>query len=190
MPVSKNIQEEDLEYDPAEEDLLDGKDGDVKTYLSWHAHGRPYQQHSIEYYTNSFLITMAIEIILFLFSQYILMALVFSLAFLVFALSVVPPRNLFYRISSEGIRVEDHYFIWDELYDFYFMKSHGQDILHVRTKDYFPGELTIVLGDVPVQQIKTVLRYFLPYREYVKPTVMDKAGSWLEKNFPLERTSS
>jgi hypothetical protein len=176
MPVSKNIQEEDLEYDPAEEDLLDGKDGDVKTYLSWHAHGRPYQQHSIEYYTNSFLITMAIEIILFLFSQYILMALVFSLAFLVFALSVVPPRNLFYRISSEGIRVEDHYFIWDEL--------------HVRTKDYFPGELTIVLGDVPVQQIKTVLRYFLPYREYVKPTVMDKAGSWLEKNFPLERTSS
>jgi len=64
---------------------------------------------------------------------------------------------------------------YDELYDFYFMKSHGQDVLHVRTKDYFPGELTIVLGDVPIQQIKTVLRYFLPFREYVKPSFVDKA---------------
>jgi hypothetical protein len=118
------------------------------------------------------------------------MALVFSLAFLVFALSVVPPRNLFYRISSEGIRVEDHYFIWDELYDFYFTRSHDQDILHIRTKDYFPGELTIVLGEVPIQQVKTVLRYFLPFREYVKPSFTEKAGTWLEKNFPLERNPS
>jgi hypothetical protein len=197
MPVSKKLQhhevpEEELvqdDYETGEEMVPEYLDDDVKTFLSWHAHGRPYQEHSVEYYTNSFLITMAIEIILFLFSQYVLMALVFSLAFLVFALSIVPPRNLYYRISSEGIRVEDHYFIWEELYDFYFTKSHGQDLLHVRTKDYFPGELTIVLGDVPIQQIKSVLIYFLPFREYVKPSFMDKAGDWLTKNFPLERTS-
>src|SRR5579864_2781054 len=146
-------EEEDQAYEPEDEMAPEYLEDDVKTYLSWHAHGRPYQQHSIEYYTNSFLITMALEIILFLFSQYVLMALVFSLAFLVFSLSIVPPRNLFYRISSEGIRVENHYFIWDELYDFYFSKINGQDILHVRTKDYFPGELTIVLGEVPVKQI-------------------------------------
>src|SRR6266480_1478676 len=127
MAVSKKaqmqeIQEESLydDYQAHDEMLPEYAEEDVKTYLSWHAHGRPYQEHSVEYYTNSFLITMAVEIILFFFSQYVLMALVFSLAFLVFALSVVPPRNLFYRISSEGIRVEDHYFIWEELYDFYF----------------------------------------------------------------------
>src|SRR6185437_10384676 len=197
MPAKKTQGEEDLQDEPVYDDYeSDDEFGpeyledEVKTYLSWHAHGRPYQQHSIEYYTNSFLITMAVEIILFLFSQYILMALVFSLAFLVFALSIVPPRNLYYRISSEGIRVEDHYFIWDELYDFYFTKSHGQDLLHVRTKDYFPGELTIVLGDVPIQQIKSILIYFLPFREYVNPTFVEKAGDWLTKNFPLERTSN
>src|ERR1700733_262016 len=103
---------------------------DIKTFLSWHAAGRPYQKHSTEYYMNGFLITMAVEIILFLFSQYLLMALVLSLAFLAFALAVVPPHTFFYQISSEGIRIEDHYFIWDELYDFYFLKSHGQDVLH------------------------------------------------------------
>jgi hypothetical protein len=162
---------------------------DVKTYLSWHAQGRPYKKHSIEYFTNSFLIVMAIEIILFLFAQYLLMALVLSLAFLTFALAIVPPRNLYYRISNQGVRIEEHYFIWDELYDFYFMRSHDQDVLHIRTKDYFPGELTIVLGDIPPQQVKSVLLYFLPFREYVQPTFMEKAGNWLEKNFPLERTA-
>jgi len=193
MAVSIKTQQEE---EPMYEDELNDADvpeyleDEVKTYLSWHAHGRPYQQHSVEYYTNSFLITMAIEIILFLFSQYVLMALVFSLAFLVFALSVVPPRNLYYRISSEGIRIEDHYFIWDELYDFYFTKSHKQDILHIRTKDYFPGELTIVLGDITIKQIKSVLIYFLPFREYVKPSLVDRAGNWLEKNFPLERPAN
>ncbi len=160
---------------------------EVTTFLSWHAPGRPYRKRTKEYYVNSFLITIAIEIILFLFSQYLLMLVVFSLAFLTFALAVVPPHMFFYRISSEGIRVEDHYYIWDELYDFYFMKRQGVDVLHIRTKAYFPGELTIVLGDMPVNQVKTVLIPFLPYREYVEPAFMDKAGDWLEKNFPLER---
>ena len=118
------------------------------------------------------------------------MALVFSLAFLVFALAVVPPHNVYYRISSEGIRIEDHYFIWEELYDFYFMKSYGQDVLHIRTKEYFPGEVIIMLGEIPPQQVKTVLLPFLPFREYVKPSFMDKASTWLEKNFPLEKPAS
>jgi hypothetical protein len=162
---------------------------EIETYLSWHAPGRPYKKRTLEYYTNSLLITCAVEIILFLFSQYLLMVLVLSLIFLAFALAVVPPHRLYYRISSEGIRIEDHYFIWDELYDFYFIRQYGQDVLHIRTKDYFPGELIIVLGDMPTQQVKRVLIAFLPFREYVKPQFMEKAGNWLEKNFPLERAT-
>jgi hypothetical protein len=175
-----------------EEDNFQEHEGphEVKTYLSWNAPGRPYKKRSKEYFINSFLITMAVEIILFLFSQYLLMLVVFSLAFLAFALAAVPPHKFYYKISSEGIRIEDHYFIWDELYDFYFMKRQGVDVLHVRTKAYLPGELTIVLGDVPVNQVKNVLLPFLPYREYVDPTFMEKAGDWLERNFPLERTAS
>ncbi|HWY78754.1 MAG TPA: hypothetical protein VNW29_00165 [Candidatus Sulfotelmatobacter sp.] len=191
MDEYQNKADYAIENDSSDENATyNEKQDDIKTYLSWHAPGRPYQSHSLEYYTNSFLITLAIEIILFLFSQYLLMALVISLAFLVFALAVVPPHKLYYRVSSEGIRIEDHYFIWDELYDFYFLKSHGQDVLHIRTKAYLPGELTIILGDVPTQQVKTVLLSFLPFREYVKPSFVDKAGSWLEKNFPLEKPIS
>ena len=189
--MSSSTREEDTSDFYSEENVADQEDyDDVTTYLSWHAPGRPYKKHSIEYFTNSFLIMMAIEIILFLFAQYLLMALVFSLAFLAFALAIVPPRTLYYRVSSQGIRIEEHYFIWDELYDFYFTKTQGQDILHIRTKAYFPGELTIIIGEIPLQQIKSVLIQFLPFREYVKPTFTEKAGNWLEKNFPLEKQIS
>ncbi len=193
MTRSPNLSVENGDYPQLEEDYsFDDLDTsrEVKTFLSWHAPGRPYKKRSKEYYVNCLLITLALEIILFLFTEYVLMLVVFSLAFLAFALAAIPPHMFYYRISSEGIRVEDHYFIWDELYDFYFMKRLGQDVLHVRTKAYFPGELTIVLGDIPVNQIKTVMLPFLPFREYVKPPFLDKAGDWLEKNFPLEKPSA
>jgi hypothetical protein len=163
---------------------------DVKTFLSWYAPGRPFKQRSFEYFFNSFLIMIALEIILFLFGQYLLMLVVFSLVFLSLALALVPPQNFFYRISSEGIRVEDHFYIWNELYDFYFMRQHGQDTLHVRTKGFYPGELILPLKDVTINHVKAVLLPYLPFREYVKPTFIERAGDWLEKNFPLEKTVS
>jgi hypothetical protein len=181
--------------DPSKEEHIDDEflqefeeHHEVKTFLSWNAPGRPFRRRSKEYFVNCFLITIAIEIILFLFSQYLLMLVVFSLAFFAFALAIVPPHTFFYKISSEGVQVEDNFFIWDELYDFYFMKRQGVEALHIRTKAYFPGELTIVLGDIPVSHAKAVLLPFLPYREYVEPAFMDKAAEWLEKNFPLEKT--
>ncbi len=161
---------------------------DVRTFLEWHAPGRPFVEHSREYFFNSFLIMMALEIILFLFGQYLLMLVVFSLVFLAFAMSIVPPHTFYYKITSEGIRVEDYFFIWEELYDFFFIKHHGKDVLYITTKDYYPGELKVTLGDIPTEEIKRVLLPYLPYREYVKPTFMEKSGDWLYKNFPLEKT--
>lgn len=162
---------------------------DVHTYLTWEAPGRPFRERSREYFINAFLIMMALEIILFLFSQYLLMTVVFSLVFLAFALASVPPRTFSYKISSEGILIENHFFIWEELYDFYFMKKHDQQVIHIRTKSYFPGELTLTLGDITPQQIKSILLHYLPFREYVEPTFLQKSGDWLEKNFPLEKNA-
>lgn len=163
---------------------------DVRTFLEWHAPGRPFVSHSREYFVNSLLIMMALEISLFLFGQYLLMLVVASLVFLSFAISLIPPHDFYYKITSEGIRIEDYFFIWDELYDFFFIKHHGLEVLYVSTKSYYPGELKVTLGDVPVEEIKRVLLPFLPFREYVKPTFTEKSGDWLSRNFPLEKRAS
>jgi len=68
-----------------------------------------------------------------------LMLVLLSLVFVVFALAAVPPRNFYYKISTEGLMVEDAFFIWQELYDFYFKKESGIEVLHVGTKAFYPA---------------------------------------------------
>lgn len=158
----------------------------VKTLLAWTAPGRPFRKRTKQYYLTSLLIMLFVEVILFLFSQYMLMLVVLSLVFVAFALATVSPRDFHYRVSTEGITVEDHFFLWQELYDFYFRKRDGIEVLHIRTHAFIPGELTITLGSVSEEHARSVLLPFLPYREYIKPTFMDKSADWLSKNFPLE----
>jgi hypothetical protein len=162
---------------------------EVKTLLSWKAPGRPYKKKGREYFINILLLTLAINVILFLFSQYLAMLVVVTLAFLAYALATVPPRDFHYKITTEGIMVEDYFLLWQELYDFYFKHRDGLDILHVGTKTFYPGELIIVLEGIPVEHVKSVLLPYLPYREYVSPTFVERWGSWLEKNFPLDKTT-
>ena len=158
----------------------------VVTFLEWTAPGRPFKKKAKQYYLTALLIMIFVEIILFLFSQYLLMIVVLSLVFVAFALSTIPPKNFHYRISSEGIMIEDSFFLWHELSEFYFKKRENVETIHILTQDYLPGELIITLGDLDREKIKNVLLAHLPYREYIKPTFVEKSADWLAKNFPLE----
>lgn len=164
-----------------------GSQNEVKTLLAWSAPGRPFKKRSKQYYLTSILIVLLVEIILFLFSQYLLMVVVLSLLFVAFALATVPPHNFHYKISSEGVIVEDHAYLWQELYDFYFKKGEGVDVVHIRTHSLIPGELIITLGTIDREHVKAVLLPYLPYREVIKPTFMEKSGDWLSRNFPLDK---
>jgi len=161
----------------------------IETILEWTAPGRPFRRRGRQYYLTSLLIALLVEIILFLFSQYLLMLVVLSFIFVTFVLASVAPSNFKYRISSEGITIEDHFFLWQELYDFYFKKREGVDVAHIRTHSFLPGELTLTLGDIDREHIKSALLPYLPYRELIRQNFMEKSGDWLAKNFPLEKNS-
>jgi hypothetical protein len=162
----------------------------VETILEWDAPGRPFRKKGKQYYLTSLLIMLLVEIILFLFSQYMLMLVAMSLLFVAFVLASVAPSNFKYRISTEGITIEDHFFLWQELYDFYFKKREGVDVVHIRTHSFIPGELTLTLGNIDREHVKSTLLPYLPYREVIRSTFMEKSGNWLSKNFPLEKTST
>ena len=82
-------------------------DDSIRTLLSWNAPGRPYSKKGREFYASVFLLVLLISIILFLFHEYVLMLTVFALAFLSLALASVPPRNFHYRISTQGVKIEE-----------------------------------------------------------------------------------
>lgn len=161
---------------------------DVQTLLSWGAPGRPFAKKGKQFYLSVILIVLFFEVIMFLFGQYELMLVLIALAFLSIVLSVVPPHNFHYKITTEGIKVEDYFYIWSELYDFYFKRIDGMDVLILRTESLLPGELKISLGDLNRDHVRRVLVRYLPYREFVKPTFMEKSAEWLSHNFPLEKS--
>jgi hypothetical protein len=161
--------------------------GPVRTLLSWHAPGRPFRMRGKEYFLNILVIVLAVEVILFLFSQYMLMLLVLALVFLNYALTTIPPIDFRYKISTEGIMVQDRFFLWQELYDFYFKRIEGEDVLIVRTKSLFPGALMITMGQMHKEHLKDILVPYLPFREVVKPSFTEKAGDWLSHTFPLDK---
>ena len=161
---------------------------EVKTLLSWTAPGRPFRKRGREYFLNIIIITALVTVILLLFREYMLILLVGAFVFVSYALNAIAPHDFHYQITTEEARIEDHVFFWPELYDFYFKRIQGAEVLHVRTRSFYPGELTLVLGEMHKEHIKTVLLPYLPFREYIKPTFMDKSGDWLAKTFPLEKT--
>lgn len=161
---------------------------DVRTLLSWTAPGRPWRKKGREFYLSALLIFFLIEVIVFLFGQYQLMLAVAAVTFLSVVLAMVPPKDFHYRISTEGVKIEDHFYIWGELYDFYFKKIDQVDTLIIRTEALIPGELKLTLGNVTRDHARQVLINFLPYREVVRRTLMEKSGDWLSRNFPLDRT--
>lgn len=161
---------------------------DVRTLLSWSAPGRPFKRKKKDFYLSIVLLLLFVEVILFLFTQYELMVVLLALTFLSVALSIIPPHDFHYKITTEGVKVEDYFYLWSELYDFYFKQIDGADVLVMRTDALLPGELKISLGNLSRDHIRKVLVQFLPYREYVHPTFMEKSADWLSQNFPLERS--
>jgi hypothetical protein len=159
---------------------------DIRTFLSWSAPGRPFSKKGRQFYATVILLMLLFEVILFLFSWYELMVVVLALVFLSLVLYTIPPKDFHYKITSEGIRVEDHFYIWTELYDFYFKRVDHTDTLIIRTEVLLPGELKLTLGSVHRDHVRQILVNYLPYREYVKPTFVERSADWLAKNFPLE----
>ncbi len=129
-----------------------------------------------------------LEVLAFLFAQYALMLLIPALVFVTYALNTIPPHDFRYKITTEGIMVEDYFYLWQELYDFHFKHIESIDVLVVTARAYIPGELVITLGEIHKEHVKDIVLQYLPFREFVKPTFMEKSGQWLSKTFPLERS--
>jgi hypothetical protein len=115
-------EQEAFPYQGQSYDMSEEAPYEVKTLLSWTAPGRPFRTRGKEYFASIILITFLIEIIVFLFGEYLLMVVILSLAFVTVALAIAPPHDYHYRISTEGVTIEDHFYLWQELYDFYFKR--------------------------------------------------------------------
>jgi hypothetical protein len=155
-----------------------------ETVFEWRAASRPFKKRDRQYYTTIAAIVFLVSLILFFAGQLLPIAVVVSVGFLAYVLSSVPPENVLYKLTTYGVRMEDTIYYWDEMGRFWFEEKFGQAIAHIEIAR-FPNRLTLVLGETTPEQLREILSEVL-LEQKPKPTLFDKAATWLQEKIPLE----
>jgi hypothetical protein len=153
--------------------------------LTWQAPSRVFKQRSRQYFATIIVIGLLISLILLFAGQFLPIAVVLSVVFLVYILSTVPPGTASHKISNYGIWVEDNLYYWDEVGRYWYTEKFGQTLLHFEVAR-FPGRITLLLGTTTRDELDDLLTQVL-VNEKPAPTFFDKAADWIEKNIPLDK---
>lgn len=152
--------------------------------LEWTAPSRPFKQRNKKYFSTLGVIALLISLILGFAGQLVAVTVVIAVAFLTYTLSVVPPQEIKYKITTWGIRLEKNIYYWEELGRFWFDEKYGQKMLLVECAR-FPNRLTLMLGDQDEELIKAILREVLLHKK-PDPTTYEKVSAWLQEKIPLD----
>lgn len=164
-----------------------GETEEIKTLLSWEAPSRPYRKKDRSYYTTIIILTIFSGLAVFFWLQSILLiGVISSLAFVTYVLAFVPPHNITYRISTQGITIGEDFYFWHFLDAFWFKEKDGSKVLHIQTRLRFPAQLMLVMGDQNEEKVKKTIAKFLPFVEVPYKSWMEKWTESLQKHFPLE----
>lgn len=160
--------------------------GEVRTLFSWEAPSRPYRKKDRSYYTTVAILVILLALIAFLMREFLLIGAILAFGFVTYVLAFIPPGDITYKISTQGITIDDHFYFWHNLDSFWFKLKDGQKILYIQTRLRFPAQLMLVAGESDEEQLKKIIARFLPFHEIPTTTMFDRWADSLQKHFPLE----
>lgn len=152
--------------------------------ISWQAPNRPFKARSRKFFTTILVIGLLVSLILFFAGQVLPVAVVFSIIFMVYMLSVVPPTQVTIAITTYGLRLDSELFLWEELGRFWFETKLGQKIVTLETSK-FPGRISLLLAEMPEELIEAIFSEVL-LKERPPLTQFERIGQWLEERIPLD----
>ena len=158
----------------------------LTTLLEWQAPSRVFKKRDKEYYTTIAAIVFLLAVILLFLKEWLLIATMIALTFVVYVMGTIPPENVSHKITNRGITTGDKNYDWESLNRFWLEEKWGQHILYIETKMRFPRVLILLLGEQDKTKAVQILIDYLP-EEKPEKTWMDNASSWLTKKFPLEK---
>lgn len=156
-----------------------------EVYLSWSSPSRLFKKRDKEYFTNIGAIVFLLTIILVFAREFVLIATVISIVFLIYVLSTVPPEDIKHKITNLGIESGGHFYRWETLVDFWFEEQWGQTMIKIRS--YTSPQIIILLGTSSKEKIQESIAKHIPFREVPEKSWVDNAASWLSNKIPLEK---
>jgi len=154
----------------------------------WTAPSRLFKKRGKEYFSTILAIVVLLTVILFILNEWLLIWLVFTLAFFTYVLATVKPENIKYQMSKKGIKVGRRYYLWNQLTEFWVEQKHGYRIFYITMPLRSPGRVILLIKDSELEKavLKTLGEKLL-YHEEPQKTWAEKAGDWLERKVQLEK---
>ncbi len=162
------------------------KSDPIKTLFEWKAPSRPFRKKDRSYYTTVAILVVLTSLIAVLAGEFLLIGAILALMFIVYVLGFIPPGESEYKISNQGITLDDHFYHWKQLDSFWIQHKDGQDVLYVLSYLRFPAILMMVLNEGDSEKVKKTVAEFLPFHEIPPRSIVDKWSDYLQKHFPLE----
>ncbi len=159
-----------------------------EVYLTWASPSRLFKKRDKEYFTNIGAIVFLLSVILIFAREFVLVAAVISVVFLVYVLSTVPPEEVKHKITNLGIESAGHFYRWEELVDFWLEEQWGQSMVVLHP--YIGTRIIILLADVKKDAVREVIAKHIPFREVPDKSWVDNAATWLTQKIPLEKPVS
>lgn len=160
----------------------------LKTLFVWSAPNRLFKKREREYFTTVGTIAFLLAVILIFFKEWLLIAVIIALSFMVYILGTIQPEKVKHKITTRGVGTDGKTYHWQMLGRFWFGERLGQKILYIETKLPFPRRLMMLLGEANQKELKQFLDDYLLFEKPEKAW-MDKAGDWLSDKVPLEPSS-
>jgi len=159
----------------------------IETLMTWKAPSRPHRKKNRSFYTTVAILIILIAMIALLAGERMLVAVLFALMFLVYVLNFIEPGEIDYKISTQGVTIDDHFYHWQEMDSFWFEKKDGYTVLHIFTQLKFPTMVMMVLAQTTEEsEVKKIVARFLPFHEIPPKSTVEKWGEGLQKYFQLE----
>ncbi len=156
-----------------------------EVYAAWSSPSRLFKKRDREFFVNILAIVFLLSVILVFVREFVLIATVLSIVFLIYVLSTVPPEDVKHRITNLGVESAGHFYRWEEFADFWLESQWGQTMLVLRS--FIQPRLIIILGDQDKAAIREAIAKHIPFREEPDRNWVDNAARWITEKIPLEK---
>ncbi len=163
------------------------KEEKQEVYLEWNSPSRLFKKRDREYFTNIAAIVFLLSIILVFAREFVLIATVLSVVFLIYVLSTVAPEEVKHKITNLGIESAGQFYRWEQLFEFWFENQWGQTLLVLRP--LLGPRVIILLGSQDQNAVREHIAKHIPFREIPQRSWVDNAARWITEKIPLEKPS-
>ena len=155
----------------------------VVNLFEWESASHVFIPRGKKWLTFIILFTAIIALIILFLREFFILGPLLAIAFFAYVLSSIPPENIEHRITTQGLITGKKEYLWEELYDFWFTKKHGHQILNVDLQSGYPGRVMLIIKEKDKEKVRDILLEILPYREIPRTNWMDSVSDYLSNLF-------